>query len=333
VIKRCLQAFALLTMHSTLAFALVTAHGPEPAPQVDRYQTWRAAAAQILIGRGDANSLATAAALSFLGLATRLKTDSAAQKSAAVDLAVKASELEPGNPSIGWLRLQLCANTPGCDVRDAATTMRWVDADNGAAWMPTLAAAQRDKDAMEVDRILADMAQGVRFDLYWNRTVVLLFDALKNVGGELPAKYLPSELARLDEAMTVASAEIIPPFSPLLNACRDSAGTERRESCLKLAKIMQRGDTVVAQMAGFSIERRLSPPESKEARAIAEHKHVLEWRVSSAGQLDAPVLPWLKNARARRRVAQMRAMPREEDVDIAILREHKLPLEPPEGPP
>ncbi len=182
-------------------------------------------AAQVLIASGDAGSLATAAALSF-----------AAREPAAVDLAVKASELDPENPSIGWLRLQLCANTPGCDIRDAATTMRWIDAENGAAWLPTLAAAQKDKDTIETDRILAGMAQGVRFDLYWNRTVVLLFDALKRAGGALPAKYLPSDLSRLSEAMGIASAEIIPPFAPLLSACRDPADAERRDSCLRLSK-------------------------------------------------------------------------------------------------
>ena len=52
--------------------------------------------------------------------------------------------------------------------------MRWVDADNGAAWLQTLSAAQKDRDATEVDRILADMAHGERFDLYWNRIVVLM---------------------------------------------------------------------------------------------------------------------------------------------------------------
>jgi hypothetical protein len=258
-----------------------------------------------LIGRGDAESLATAAALAFAGASAHLKTDLAAQKSAAVELAAKSNELDPENPSIGWLRLQLCANTPGCDIRDAATSMRWVDADNGAAWMATLAVAQKEKDTVEVDRILTDMAQGVRFDLYWNRTVV-------------------------SEAIAVAGAEIIPPFTPLLSACRDPSGAERRENCLKLSKIMQRGDTVAAQLAGFSLERRLSPPESKETRAVADHRHVLEWRVSTAGQIEEPLLPWLKNARARARIAEMRAMPREEDVDIAILREHKMPLEPPD---
>jgi hypothetical protein len=205
-----------------------------------------------------------------------------------------------------------------------------VDAENSAAWMPTLAAAVKDKDAMEVARVLADMSQGVRFDLYWNRTVVLLFDALKRVRGALPANYVPSDLAGLSEAMLVAGATIVPPLSPLLSACRDALGTERQGTCLKVSKIMQRGDTVLAQMAGFGMERRFSPPDSKEARVVAERRRVLEWRVSTANLFNEPMLPWLRNARARAQVARMRTILREEDVDIAILREHKMAIEPPE---
>ena len=320
MIKRCLQTLALMSAHSALALAPSSAHGPGPA--ADKYQTWRAAAAQILIGRGDARSLATAAALSL-----------ASHKSAAVELAVKANELDPENPAIAWMRLQICANTPGCDIRDAATTMRWVDADNGAAWMPTLAAAEKEKDPMEVARVLADMAQGVRFDVYWNRTVVLLFDALKKVRNALPANYVPSDLARLSEAVLVAGTTIVPPFAPLQSACRDSLGTERQATCLKVSKIMQRSDTVLAQMAGFGLERRLLPPDSKEARIVAERKRVLEWRVSTANLFNEPILPWLRNARARAQIARMRAISREEDVDIAILREHRMPIEPPEDHP
>jgi hypothetical protein len=83
-------------------------------------------------------------------------------------------------------------------------------------------------------------------------------------------------------------------------------------------------------MAGFSIERRLHAPDSKEARAIAERRHLLEWRVAEAAKFDNPLLPWTKNTRARARLVHMRAMPREEDVCIAILREHKMALDPPE---
>ncbi len=304
------------------------AAAPSGAPSAARYAAWRATAAQLLAGHGDARSLATAAALSFFGPA-RAKGDSVSNRSAAVDLAARASELAPEDAGIGWLRLQLCAATSGCDIRDPATTMRWVDADNSAVWMATLAVAQRDRDPGEISRILQDMARGSRFDVYRNHTVVLLFETLKKAEHELPAGYVPSDLSRLSEALSIAAAEVVPPYAPLLSACRESADAERRESCLKLARIMRRGDTIASQMAGLTIEKRLSAPDSKEARAAAERRRTLEWRVSAASEYDAPALPWLTNALARARVREMRATPREEDVDIAILRKHKIPLEPP----
>ncbi len=130
-------------------------------------------------------------------------------------------------------------------------------------WRPR----RSDKDTEEVDRVLADMAQGSRFDLYSNEIVVLMFDALKNSRHELPAGYAASDWARFVEVSGIASAQIIPSFAPLQDACRESAA--RRDACLKLAKTMQRSDTVAAQMAGFGIERRLLPPDSKEAKGIA----------------------------------------------------------------
>ena len=318
MIKRCFKALALVSTQSALAFGLASA---EPVSPTGSYALWRAAAVQVLVGRGDADSLATAAALRFVGTSA---------KSEALDLAAKAGELDPDNPSIAWLRLQLCAGTPGCDIRDAATTMRWLDADNGAVWMATLAVAQKDRDSMEVDRTLQEMAQGPRFDLYRNRTVVLIFGALRRAGGRLPADYVPSDSSRLSEAMVITGAEIVPSFTPLLNACHDAQSAERRENCLKLSKNMQRADSIEAQMAGFTLEKRLCAPDGKEAHSVADRRRVLEWRVSTASTYDAPLLPWSKNALARARIAQMRATPREEDVDIAILRNRKLPLEPPE---
>ena len=323
MIKRCLPVLTLVWMQSALALPSDPSSVSPP-----KYPAWRASAAQALARRGDASSLATAAAVAFVAAEDKGRTDAAKP---AVELAARASELEPEDASIGWLRLELCAGTPGCDIRDAATTLRWIDADNGAVWLPTLAAAQRDRDTVEVDRVLQDMARGTRFDFYWNRTVVLLFDTLRRVRGDFPPQYLTSDLARLSEAMMLAGAEIVPPLAPLAAACRDAAtnGTERRESCMRLAKLMQHADTTGAQIAGFNLEKRMTSPDSREARAIAERRRVLEWRVTTARQTDSPTLPWLTNALARGRIAQMRASPREEDVDIAILRERRLPLEPP----
>jgi hypothetical protein len=317
-------------MHSALAVGATI--DCQAAPGAGKYSAWRAETAQALSRRDDPRALATAAALCFAASASKGRPDPAARRSA-VDLAAHASELDPQNPSIGWLRLQLCANSAGCDIRDAATTLRWVDADNGAVWLPTLTAAQKDKDSVEIDRVLSDMAEGSRFDYYWNPTVVLFFDSLRRVRTALPRHYLPSDLARLSEAMLVAGSEIAPPLTAVMTACRDPSGGERRESCLKLSKIMQRADTIAAQVVGLQIEKHLTAADGKQARAIAERRRILEWRVSSADKYESSALPWLKSALARERIGEMRAAPREEDVDIAILRKRKLPLEPPEEAP
>jgi hypothetical protein len=336
VVKRCLLlVLALAATHTPAAVGAATPGTTSPRPNshaaAGKYLTWRAEAAATLSARADANSLVTAAALRYMGPAYGAKTAGPNLKPSALDLAARASELAPQSASIGWLHLQLCSGTPTCDIRDVATVMRWVDADNAAAWLQTLATAQRDRDTTEVDRILADMAHGARFDFYWNRIVVLMVDAIDAVRYQLPGGFAASDSARLTTVSGIASAEVIPPFSALAEACRESsAAADRRELCLKLSKTMQRGDTIVAQLAGFNIERHLLAPDSKEARAIAERKHVLEWRVAAAAKFDNPLLPWTKNARARARLAQMRAMPREEDVCIAILRQHKVAPEPPE---
>jgi hypothetical protein len=322
---RCLLLLVLVLAQVTVAFA----GRPNSGAAVDKFGAWRDRAAQALIARADADSLATAAALRFIGA-----TATPDSSKAALELAARASELAPQNPGIGWLHLRLCASTPACDIRNVATVMRWVDADNGAAWLPTLAAAQKDKDTTEVDRVLADMARGKHFDLYFNRVVVLMFDALAGARKDLPGSYAASDASRFATVDGIAAGEIIPRFSPLLDACRESAAApDRRELCLKLSKTMQRGDTVIAQLIGFNLEQRLLAPDSKEAHVIGERRHVLEWRAAEASKFDAPLLPWLKNARARERLAQMRALPREEDVCIAILKQHKMAIEPPETHP
>jgi hypothetical protein len=328
MVKQWIGVLALTLLDAASALSGGAVRAASPKNDVDTYPLWRAAAARVLTARGDADSLATAAALTYLGAPSRSRAESAKAATAALELAVRASELAPENPAIGWLRLQICTAAPGCDMRDAATTMRWVAADNSAAWLPTLAAAQ--KDAFEVDRVLAAMAEGAHFDLYGNRAAVLMFDALKRVRGKLPANYLGSDLARLTEAIGIANAAVLPSFSPLINACRDAATADRREDCLTLSKTMQRADTVLAQLAGFAMEKRLTPTDGKELRTTAERRRLLEWRVAAANQSDTPLLPWLKNASARSRLAKMRAMPREEDVCIALLREHRMPLDPPE---
>jgi hypothetical protein len=328
VVKLGLKAAILgMAMSQPVAAWATASPGVKSASPADKFQVWRSEAVRALAARNDANSVATAAALSF--------TSSFAAPAAAptaLQLIARASDLAPENAAIGWLHLQLCATAPACDSRDAATVLRWVDADNAAAWIAELSTAHRDKDTVEVERVLADMARGTRFDLYYNQIMVMMFDALTGVRHELPGGVVASDTARLTALAGVANAEIIPAFSSLIDACREAAPrSERREDCMKVAKIMQRGDTVIVQMVGFGIERRLIPADSKEAKSLAERRRLLEWRMSAAGKLGVAILPWTQSARTRTRLAAMRSRPREEDVCIALLREHKMPLEPAES--
>src|SRR5579859_3313855 len=216
MVKRCLLVLALATAHSPVAPCIAGAATPAMAPgtatlgrrshaAADKYQALRAEAAAALSARSDANSLATAAALRYgAGAGYGAKTAGLNLRPSALELAARASELAPQDASIGWLHLQLCSGTPTCDIRDVATVLRWVDADNGAAWLQTLAAAQKDRDATEVDRILADMARAARFDFYWNRIVVLMVDALEAARDQLPGGLAGSPSARLTTVSGVA---------------------------------------------------------------------------------------------------------------------------------
>lgn len=325
---------ALRPLARCLLLAALSAAPAAAAPRAaaSDAQAWRPAAAAALRQRTDADSLASAAAIAFV--ADPKSHLDPARSDAALELAARAAAAAPDDAAVGWVRMRLCASTPGCDIRDAATAMRWLDPDNAAAWLPTLNAAEKDKDLVEIDRVIADMAQGVRFDFYWNRVVVMLFDALKAVSRNLPKGAVDSDAGRFESVRAIAAGEILPPLAPLIEACRESAAaSERREFCQKIAKNLQQGDTIVAQLAGLSVERHFLPADSKEYRALGERRRVLEWRVAEAEKFDAPMLPWVKNAHARWRVARMHALRREEDVLLAILKEQGTPIDPPENHP
>ncbi len=386
LVKPCIIALiaSLLAAGAPRIAAATVAAAPAAKDPV-----WGAKVVRALAARADANSLATAAALSFYELSSQHRTSAAlvapvattpTPASAAsalaqapahgqvpapgqapagtaatttalgppslapapvalpapayLDFITRASELAPQDAALSWLRLQLCAATPGCDARDVGTVLRWVDPDNSAAWIWSLATAEKDKDTVEVDRILSDMAEGKRFDVYYNPIMVLMYDALGKVRRELPGAIARSDLARLTALSAVLSAEITPPVPPLVNACREAGNAGgRREDCLRVAKIMQGGDTIIVQMVGFGIERRFLAPDSKETKSLLDRRRLLEWRAAAAAKLDFVVLPWSQRARTRARLAQMRLSRREEDVCIALLQKYGIALEPEENHP
>jgi hypothetical protein len=157
-----------------------------------------------------------------------------------------------------------------------------------------------------------------------------MFDALTAAASSLPRNFADSDASRLALVTGLASAKLVPSFATTEEVCRESApGTERREACLKIARKLQHSDTVSGELAGLAIEKHTFPADSKEYRALADRRHALEWQVSTAQRFDAPLLPWLRNSRARWHLARMRTLHREQDVVFAILREQGSPQIPP----
>lgn len=284
----------------------------------DKLREWKISASVVLAARGDAKSLAAAAMLS---------------PASGPELAWRASVLAPDSVPIAWVRLRLCAITPACDFRDAATAMRWIAADNPAAWLPTLGVAFKEGDTVEIERVLFDMSQGKHFDVYAMPIAVLMFDALTATAKSLPKTYAADDASRLSLVIGVSAAKLVPSFTTLEEVCRDSApGTERRDACVKIARKLQRSDTVHGELAGIAIEKHTVAQDSRESLALGERRRVLESLVSLAAKFDTPLLPWSKSTHARWHLDQMRALPREQDVLLAILREQGTPSMPVSGP-
>lgn len=291
------------------------------ATSARRPTRWFEAAIGLLGTRGDANSLAAAALIGQSGEST-------------LALANRAARLAPDDAAIGWIDLRVCASTQGCDSRGVAAAMRWLDPNNAAAWLPTLAAAVGTHDDVETDRVLAHMARESSLDFYWNPIVARAFDALRSVAPRIPGHPLDSDAAILAAVEQAAGRLIVPSLTGLETVCRTAQpGGPRRTTCEKIAQLLRHADTIEAQYAGYWIGRRFARYRSPGFRALGEARRVLEWRAASAARFDAPLLPWLRSAHARWRVEQMRKLARQEDVIIAVLRYQGLPIDPPPPPP
>jgi hypothetical protein len=269
----------LIPLLTLFAAAVVDAGAPTTVTP-GQNQIYRSQAAKVLASRTDANSLVTAAALRFAGSngKARVKPVSSDAQKSALELITQAGEQAPQSSAIAWLHLQICSDTPGCSTPEVATVMRWIDADNGASWLPILATAQKDKDSVEVARVLDDMAQAPRFDLYLNRLTVVMFDVLKAERHALPGNYAASDWARFTEVTGIATTETIPSFTALIEVCRDLTAA-RYHGTQALAGMARHGRGAIrfaahAMGQEHAIAGALGSNETACARRRCLHRHI-----------------------------------------------------------
>jgi hypothetical protein len=278
-----------------------------------------------LVRTGTADSLATASLLTYL-------TPGSGEAGASRDpikLMERALAKAPARPELVWLELRECQQRRCAEEATIAASLKALDPDNGLAWLPDLRAAQA-QSAEEITKVVAAMGDKPKPTLYWNRLVVMMFDALTHRDPAYPPTAITLHADdRYTHVTGVLAAVDVPALQPLRAVCAsdqfESAG--RRAACEKLLVRLESGDSVIAQNLSVVLRQgwwSATSPEHETLRSKHRQQRYLmvESNQLREGQAD-------RDADAR--VEAMRHLPREEDVEVAMLRSFNEPLSrPPE---
>jgi hypothetical protein len=241
-------------------------------------------------------------------------------------LIARSVEAAPGDPVIAFAALQACARISDCDVSAAATRLYAADPLNGFSVMPELESAVAVDDDRRIDAALEQMARRSEWRVYWNRAITRATDVHLLAARALPkaeARELRDEASSHVAATGVTAGILIPAYRPIMAACTVEAGSRRHARCQEIARGLQRGDAVITQSVGYSLELELVPAGSPEHQTAAERQRELMWLMSSKE-------PTRQRSSDEFRQLQA-ALPREEDVFREVLRRRGKPTEPPRG--
>lgn len=271
-IFKAFSSAVLVGVFSVLMTARASEAGRRELPSV---RTWRLTRIG-LEAAGDADSLAAAAELG------RWPTGRAARQLA---LLTRAVALAPNRPDLVWLQLNVCAQIRTCELEPIATRLQALNPENGASWLPSLNRAVRVGDTEAAGRYLRAIAQGRRFDLYWNMSVGHIASALIKV-------HTLDAATALTAVFGAESAHALPAFQNISKACRPpaSADSARIITCRRIAAAMRNGDTYIAEMLGIAIAERVWPATGTEyAEALAERR-LGQYRMRTAAGITAATL-------------------------------------------
>jgi hypothetical protein len=206
--------------------------------------------------------------------------------------------------------------------------LRAIDPENGFAWLADLTRAQAAGSAADVTAAVARIGASARTTIYWNKVQVMLFDAMAapDPSGR-ENRYERNVATRAVEAIGVLAAFIIP-LRPLGHACTlpklEESG--RRAACGAMVALLEQSDTVLAQSYALSIQERWWPAGSSEREVVRAKRRRLDYVIAMSSQERLRL-----NHEMAIRIDAARRYTREEDVDIAVLKAHRIPLEPPPG--
>ena len=266
-----------------------------------------------LVSTGTPESLAAASLLAHL-VDTPRDTD---QRPDATALMQRAAALAPQRPEILWLLLRDCEMRHCADEASIVARLRAVDPDNGLTLLPDLRDALGGP-AADTTRIIAAMGDSKGLTLYWNKSLVMLFDAMTHGPKSRPATALTHDADdRLTHAAGVLAAIDIPPFKPIAAVCSEDQFQEtgRRAACERLMARLDAADCIIAQSLSVSVQLKWWPPGSAAAQALQARRLQQEYLVQASGRVRGDRV----NQDAETRIDAMRKSATEEEADTAVL--------------
>jgi hypothetical protein len=252
-----------------------------------------------LEGKTDADSLAAAGLLR----AAESKPEMA------VDLLTRAFAQAPERADLVWLQIQICQRASFCDSEPAEAQLRAVDPSNGAGWMHALGRADASKNEAQELTVLTALARAERVDFYGTTLVAHLTNAIAATH-EVP----------LSEALVyvlgVLSAQAIPAYQTISNLCKDDRlrNADVVQDCRAVALALEHGDTVLTEMVGVAIAKRVWPADSVEWATASEARRIHDYR--SALLLHSPFITLLNVRWASKFLALCAKNRRERDVEV-----------------
>jgi hypothetical protein len=298
------------TWAGCLLIGAFSAWGPLVASGNSIFTDWpRLAEAIASVDRPDAGWVA----------ATYIATTDAPRAAALLQRSVSAA---PDDPVIAFAALQACGMIRGCDVAQAAQHLRAVDPANGFSALPELQAALSGGDYTRVDAALVDMSGRSEWRAYWNQSVTRATAVHVLAALGLP----PGEAGELTDessshlAATGVVSKLLPALLPITTACAHRA-SPRRARCIEIARGLQRGDAVITQSLGYSIELNLTAAGSPEHEVAVQRRNELQWLMRSQAPASSSQAAEFRELQA--------TLDREEDVVREVLRRHGKPAQPP----
>lgn len=285
---------------------------------------------KFLIDRGTAGGLATASLLArLLQMPEEDRPPGAPQPPDATGLIERAVALSPEKPELVWLQFRDCEQRRCAEMGKIAARLRELDPENSLAYLAELDAALTTSPE-ETTQVIERMGRAPRPRVYWNELAVMMYDALTHTDRDRPSTAItlhPDD--RLSHVTGVLAAVDMPAFRGLAYACRPDqfAVAGRRAACEGAAHGLESSDAVVTQNVRLSLQSAWTPTGSEEAEALRADQQQRRYQTVESNRLRSGHV----DDDARLRVAAMRRLPREQDVERAMLTEFREPLERPTG--